>query len=136
MIEDELETFTALVGVFLSKVDCDFAGNFTVWPGSHLILEEYFRQRGPQAMYEGMPEVMHEIALGTPEQIKCSPGDVVFCLAHSATVNLSDNDRYAVYFRISLNNQKEKRWRRLTKFGTAGGGNEFRSLISALPKIL
>lgn len=117
LIEDELETFTALVGVFLTKVDCDFAGNFTVWPGSHLILEEYFRQRGPQAMHEGMPEVITEIESGTPEQIKCSPGDVVFChylLAHSATVNLSDNDRYAVYFRIALNNQKEKRYHRLT----------------------
>lgn len=111
--EDELETFTALVGVFLTNVDRDFAGNFTVWPGSHLLLEDYFRKRGPQAMYEGMPEV----DLGAPEQLRFSAGDVVFChyqLAHCATVNLSDNDRYAVYFRIALNNQKEKRYHRLT----------------------
>ncbi len=95
----EIKPFTLLVGIFLSEVSSEFAGNFTVWPGSHLLLEQHFRQRGPSAMKEGMPQ----IPLGNPEQLLCSPGDVVVChfqLAHAAAVNTSSNDRYAVFFRL------------------------------------
>jgi hypothetical protein len=109
----EIMNFSALIGVFLTEVNREFAGNFTVWPGSHLLLEQHFRQRGPQAIGEGMPR----IELGNPLQLHCSPGDVVFChyqLAHSVTVNLSSNDRYAVYFRIWLNDLGNQRWKRLT----------------------
>ncbi len=96
---DELSPFTMLVGVFLSEVKTEFAGNFTVWSGSHLLLENYFNDKGQQARREGMPQ----ISLGEPKQLLCSPGDVVFChyqLAHAAAVNTSDDDRYAVFFRM------------------------------------
>jgi ectoine hydroxylase-related dioxygenase (phytanoyl-CoA dioxygenase family) len=80
-----------LVGVFLSAVRTEFAGNFTIWPGSHRLIETCFIERGPQAMREGMPKV----ALAEPRQLLCSPGDVVFChyqLAQAAAVNTSDFD--------------------------------------------
>jgi len=95
----EIKPFTILIGIFLSEVSREFAGNFTVWPGSHLLLEQHFRERGPSALTEGMPH----IPLGEPKQLLCSPGDVVLChyqLAHAAAVNVSENDRYAVFFRL------------------------------------
>lgn len=113
VVSEELDSFAVLVGVFLTKADCDYAGNFTVWPGSHLLLEQYFRDRGPQSMYDGMPEV----DFGEPVYVKFSPGDVVlshYQLAHTACVNITDNDRIAIYFRIRFKDQKEKRWHRLT----------------------
>ena len=94
--------FTILVGVFLSEVETEFAGNFTVWPGSHFRVEKYFNERGPRALREGMPD-LPKLGIGDPVQLKGSPGDVVLChyaLAHSAAVNLSDNDRSACFFRL------------------------------------
>jgi Phytanoyl-CoA dioxygenase (PhyH) len=108
-----ISNFTALLGMFLTKVDAEFAGNFTVWPGSHHRLEAHFRNRGPQAMHEGMPQ----IDLGQPTQLFANPGDVVLChyqLAHTAAVNLSDNDRIAIYFRVWLKGIEERRWQLLT----------------------
>ena len=110
---EALQTFTLMVGVFLTAASTEFAGNFTVWPGSHLAMERYFRSRGPRALHEGQPH----IALGAPRQILMASGDVILChysLAHAAAVNVSPNDRIAVYFRLTLDNQAEQRWRRLT----------------------
>lgn len=115
---NELKTFTALLGVFLTEVNVEFAGNFTVWPGSHKLLEKYFAERSKTALSEGMPN----IPLGHPVQLLCKPGDVVLChyqLAHAAAVNASDNDRTAVYFRIWFKDiagphRAAARWRNLT----------------------
>ncbi len=62
--EGTIGNFTALVGVFLSDLPEPFAGNFTVWPGSHRLYETYFREQGPQALLKGMPKV----DLPEPEQ--------------------------------------------------------------------
>lgn len=108
-----ISNFTALLGVFLTKVDAEFAGNFTVWPGSHHRLEAYFRNRGPQAMHEGMPQ----IDLGQPTQLFANPGDIILChyqLAHTAAVNLSAHDRIAIYFRVWLKGIEKRRWELLT----------------------
>jgi ectoine hydroxylase-related dioxygenase (phytanoyl-CoA dioxygenase family) len=122
--ENPISNFTALVGVFLTRVDTEFAGNFTVWPGSHHRLEAYFRNRGPQAMREGMPP----IELGQPVQLLTNPGDIVLChyqLAHAAAVNLSANDRIAIYFRVWLKGIEQRRWELLTNIWDGwriGGG--------------
>lgn len=105
--------FTALVGVFLSPVHRDFSGNFTVWPGSHHILERHFREHGPEALRNGMPAV----PLGEPVQLRAAPGDVVLChyqIAHAAADNLSDTDRYAIYFRLWLKDIDQRRWDLMT----------------------
>ena len=112
---NDLHTFTALVGVFLTEVNVEFAGNFTVWPGSHTLLEQYFKQRGEAALTEGMPT----IPLGAPVQLLCRPGDVVLChyqLAHAAAVNTSADDRIAIFFRVSLKDLAtlRQRWHNLT----------------------
>lgn len=105
--------FTALVGIYLSPVRKEFSGNFTVWPGSHHILEAHFRKYGPEALRNGMPC----IPLGQPVQLMTEPGDVVLChysLAHTAAVNLSAADRYAVYFRLRLKGMRYRRWHLMT----------------------
>lgn len=111
--EGRIYSHTALVGVFLTPTLRAFAGNFTVWPGSHYVYESYFRERGPRAMREPMPAP----GLGRPVQLMCGVGDVVFChyhLGHSAAVNTAEIDRIAVYFRIWLHDLEERRWECLT----------------------
>jgi len=115
---NEIKSFTALLGVFLTEVSAEFAGNFTVWPGSHTLLEKHFATRGKTALSEGMPD----IPLGEPVQLLCKPGDVVFChyeLAHGAAANTSDNDRIAIFFRLWFKsiegpNHADRRWYNLT----------------------
>jgi hypothetical protein len=120
--------FSILVGVFLSEVKAEFAGNFTVWPGSHFLIEKYFNDRGPRALHEGMPD-LPKLGIGEPLQLMGSPGDVVLChyaLAHSAAVNTSSNDRIACFFRLGhteLHDREnpaypEHAWTHLTKIWT------------------
>ncbi|MFT4979348.1 MAG: hypothetical protein ACI8S6_005258 [Myxococcota bacterium] len=108
-----LSNFTALVGVFLSDTPRDFAGNFTVWPGSHRTLEAHFRDRGRRTLREGMPAV----DLGAPEQLMVRRGDVILChyqLGHAAAVNTSAVERRAVFFRLWLKGLPLRRWHYLT----------------------
>ena len=91
--------FAMLVGIFLTRTPHPYAGNFTVWPGSHYLHERYFRERTPEAMKLGMPKV----DVGEPRQLLTDVGDVVLChfqLAHGAVVNTSDTDRVVIYFRV------------------------------------
>lgn len=105
---DSYNNFEMLVGVFLSDVHEHFAGNLTVWPGSHNIIRDYFRYKGTDAVLDGMPEV----DMGVPKQILVNQGDIIFChylLAHSVSSNKTANLRYAVYFRIS--HSKRTSWK-------------------------
>ena len=111
--EGRIYNHTILVGVFLTPVTRPFAGNFTVWPGSHNVYEKYFRERGTQAMSEPPPTPQ----VGEPVQLTCGVGDVVLAhyqLAHAAAVNTSDNDRIAIYFRVWLKKMESDRWHYLT----------------------
>jgi len=106
-------SFTMLAGIVLSDVDGPEAGNLVVWPGSHRVLEAYFRERGPRSLLEGMPKV----ELGTPEPVLARSGDVVLChyqLAHAAGPNTSPHVRYAVYFRLKRRGHDRDPWGSLT----------------------
>jgi hypothetical protein len=92
--------FTALAGVFLNDVEEPFQGNFTVWPGSHRILEAHFRAHGTDELLQGFPRVQ----MPAPRQLTARAGDALLChhqLAHGAAPNLGPNVRYAVFFRLS-----------------------------------
>ena len=111
--EGKIYNHTVTVGVFLTPTTNEFAGNFTVWPGSHYIYERYFRERGPRAMSEPPPNP----EIGQPVQLMCGVGDVVLAhyqLGHTAAVNTSDFDRIAVFFRICLRGVELDRWHYLT----------------------
>jgi hypothetical protein len=113
--------FTALIGIFLSDIPHEFAGNFTVWPGTHLIHSDYFRQHGPQSLLNGMPQV----SLPTPVQITARTGDAILChylLGHCAAGNASPFIRYGIFFRLTHKNQDNWRWETMTNpwLGWAG----------------
>ena len=111
--EGRVYNHTVTVGVFLTNTPRDFAGNFTIWPGSHFVYESYFRQRGPRAMAEPMPG----LEIDGPVQLMCEAGDVVLAhyqLGHAAADNTSDFDRIAVFFRVWLRSVELKKWHYLT----------------------
>jgi hypothetical protein len=107
--EGTIGNFTALVGVFLSDLPEPYAGNFTVWPGTHKIYEDYFRQHGPQSLLDGMPRVQ----MPPPEQFTGKAGDaalVHYQLAHGIAGNGSPNIRYAIFFRLFHVEHDQNHW--------------------------
>ncbi len=113
LTEGRIHSHTATIGVFLTTTPRAFAGNLTVWPGTHQLYERYFRKRGRRALGEPQPRV----ELGAPLQLTCAAGDVVLMhyeLAHTAAVNTSDVDRVAVYFRLHFGDIAAQRWDYLT----------------------
>ena len=92
--------FTLMAVVYLHDLPDVNAGNFTVWPGSHWMIRDYFDRNGPQALKDGMPCLDYE---RDPVVITGKQGDVVLChhlLVHGPSPNTSANIRYAAIFRI------------------------------------
>lgn len=110
-----LSSFTALAGVFLSDVASQDAGNFCVWPGTHRLFSEYFREHGAKALLE--ENKLPPIEMPEPVQITARPGDAViahYLLAHGVAPNVSPDVRYAIFFRVSVPEHKEQRVEVLT----------------------
>ena len=109
----EISNFTALVCVLLSDLPESNAGNFTVWPGSHLKHENHFKEHGADALLAGMPA----IDIGEPSQITGKAGDIViahYLLGHSVAPNVSANIRYAIFFRLQHILHNEQKWESMT----------------------
>jgi Phytanoyl-CoA dioxygenase (PhyH). len=107
--EGTIGNFTLLMGILLSDLPETDAGNFTVWPGTHLQCADYFRKHGAESLLEGMPK----IDWPEPVQITGKEGDVIlahYLLGHSAGHNDSPNIRYAAFFRLIDRRIKEERW--------------------------
>lgn len=96
--------FTALAAVFLSDAASPFAGNFTVWPGSHRELAAYFASDGGAAALAQPDAPFPPVPLaGSPRQLTVNAGDALlahYLLVHGASANLSPQIRYAVFFRL------------------------------------
>jgi Phytanoyl-CoA dioxygenase (PhyH) len=108
-----IRNFTALVGVILSDIPHADMGNLTVWPGSHRQYETAFRERGPQALLEGMPQV----PLADPIQLTGAPGDAVLChyqTGHGIAGNSAPSIRYAIYFRLMHVDHDAVHWECMT----------------------
>jgi hypothetical protein len=108
-----ISSFTALVGIFLSDLPDPFAGNFAVWPGTHLQHAEYFQEAGPESLLKGMPPII----LPEPVQFLGQAGDaalVHYLLAHSIANNLSPNIRYAIFFRLTRVGLADHKWESMT----------------------
>ncbi|MGZ3775829.1 MAG: phytanoyl-CoA dioxygenase family protein, partial [Pseudobdellovibrionaceae bacterium] len=95
-----IKPFIAIAGFFLNDIEQDNAGNFTVWPGTHRQFAKYFEKHGADPELKlGIPPV----DLPEPVQIKAKAGDMILAhyqLAHTATINLTQAIRYAVYIRM------------------------------------
>ncbi len=118
-----LGSFTALLGVFLSDVPGPDSGNFTVWPGSHRVIERHLRDVGTESLLKGggMPDV----PLGEPLQMTGQAGDIVLChyqLAHGIAPNVSPNIRYAIFFRLTHKDHTAHKQEALTQIWTAWPG--------------
>lgn len=106
---DGLETgsyspFTMLIGVSLSDQMTEFAGNFTVFPGSHTILQarckaNMERKSDQHDLINSNPlaaALIDRPDVGPARQLLARAGDAVFAhqkLAHSAGMNFSPNIR-------------------------------------------
>lgn len=101
----EIRNFSLLVGVPLSDVNDSFCGNLVVYPKSHHVTEQFFRQSGFDEVKEQGLAAFSHLPLCKPVQIAAKAGDVIFAhynLAHSIAPNCSPHIRYAVYFRVNL----------------------------------
>ena len=111
--EGEIRNFTALVGIMLSDLPDENAGNLAVWPGTHRTFETYFRERGPESLLHGMPEV----DMPPAQQITGKAGDAVLChyqVAHGIAGNASPHIRYAIYFRLHHVDHAALHWECMT----------------------
>ncbi|HEY4384995.1 MAG TPA: hypothetical protein VGN34_11035 [Ktedonobacteraceae bacterium] len=109
----QINNFTALIGVFLSDIPHDFMGNFSAWPGTHCLYENYFRRHTPQSLLQGMPDV----ELPATQQITAQAGDAVLChyqLAHGIAGNNSAAIRYGIFFRLLHVQHETLRWECMT----------------------
>ncbi len=108
-------SFSALIGVFLTDVNDDNAGNFAVWPGSHLKMQDYFRQHGTQIITdEGRNPPIDQ---GEPLQIKAKAGDAILAhyqLFHGVVGNYAARPRFATFFRVKHPQHDENRLACLT----------------------
>ena len=108
-------SFSALVGVFLTDINDENAGNFTVWPGSHLKMQDYFRQHGTKIITdEGRTP---PIDAGDPLQIQAKAGDAVIAhyqLLHGVAGNYAARPRFATFFRVKHPQHDENRLECLT----------------------
>ena len=98
--------FSLLVACFLSDTPEDGAGQFTVFPGSHLYLSELLKSKGVDALYgESGAAARPDIPGMFPAvQLRVRAGDVCLAhplLAHRVGINFSPYIRHAVFFRVS-----------------------------------
>ena len=113
----ELRSFTMLVGIALSDVTAEYAGNLAVWPGTHRLYEQYFRDNGADILQRGGAEGMPPVVMPQPEQMIARVGDAIlvhYQVAHCATPNVSPHPRYAVYFRLHHVDHRAQRFEALS----------------------
>lgn len=111
--EGAIHNFTLLAGILLSPLHTPYCGNFTVWPGTHLQHERYFRQHGPQSLLDGLPR----ITMPEPVQVTGEPSTLVlahYLLAHAAAPNVSPHVRYALFFRLTHVEHDARKWESMT----------------------
>jgi hypothetical protein len=95
-----IRDFAVFAVILLSDLPGAFAGNFTVWPGSHESIAQYLLENGHERLSDGTPRVA--LPRG-PVQITGAPGDTVlahYLLLHCAAPNHAPDIRYAAIFKL------------------------------------
>ncbi|MEM7530634.1 MAG: phytanoyl-CoA dioxygenase family protein [Chloroflexota bacterium] len=99
----KLHSFTMLVGIALSDVQCEYAGNLAVWPHTHRLFEQYFQEHGTADFRYNPSADMPPVDMPEPVQMIVRAGDAIFAhyqVAHTVAPNVSPHPRYAIYFRL------------------------------------
>ena len=102
--KDDIRNFTMLLGVALSDVTEAWSGNLALWPGSHVLYEQYFKEHGFEILRKGGKEGMPPIEEPEAEQQMAKAGDVFlvhYQIKHGTVTNISPLPRYAIYFRLN-----------------------------------
>ncbi|MEZ5135267.1 MAG: phytanoyl-CoA dioxygenase family protein, partial [Acidimicrobiales bacterium] len=117
--QTEPATFTMLAGIYLDDESEPGRGNLWVWPGSHRVHEELFRERGTDALMDDASMGGHACLLpdapdfGPGRPVLARRGDVVlahYMLAHNQSDNMWSPLRRIVYYRLAAEGHRE-RWR-------------------------
>lgn len=115
--QDRPQSFTMLAAIFLCDESFPDSGNLWVWPGSHLVHQRLFAERGVGAL---LPVSGHTLSVDDPLQLPeprpllARRGDLLlahFLLGHNIGGNLSRRTRRVLYYRLSCAGH-EKRWAR------------------------
>lgn len=101
-------SFTMLAAVFLDDhPPGEDTGNLWVWPGSHLLFQQLFRERGVGALLPVSGEPSHlnpPMPLPERKQVFAQRGDLLlahFLLGHNGGGNVTDRPRRIIYYRLS-----------------------------------
>lgn len=103
----EPRSFTLLAAVYLVDESEPDAGNLWVWPGSHLVHQRLFAERGVGALLpvSGQPTLLHPgVTFAEPTAVFARRGDLLlahFLLGHNIGGNITDVVRRIVYYRLS-----------------------------------
>lgn len=117
--QTEPATFTLLAGVYLGDESTAGRGNLWVWPGSHLVHEGLFRERGVDALLDERSQGGHaglldpDLDLGRGRPVLARRGDVILAhhlLAHNQSGNTQHALRRIVYYRLAATGHRA-RWR-------------------------
>ena len=97
-VNGRVQTFNALVGVYLQQVPEEFCGNLVVFPGSHSLVAQAASDGHTMDLLrrEGMP-ALRELVISKPLQIVAEAGDVLVAhssLPHSVAPNCSSSIRW------------------------------------------
>lgn len=111
-------TFTMLAGVYLGDESDAGRGNLWVWPGSHLVHQQLFRDRGVDVLlgkdsmggHASLLDPAPDFGEGRP--VLAERGDLVlahYLLAHNQSGNVWSPIRKIVYYRLAAEGHRE-RW--------------------------
>jgi hypothetical protein len=115
--KDDIRNFTMLFGVALSDVTQAWSGNLALWPGTHVLYEQYFREHGFEVLRKGGKEGMPSIEEPEAEQQMAKAGDVFlvhYQVKHGTVTNTSPLPRYAIYFRLNHVDHDQQKFEALT----------------------
>jgi hypothetical protein len=103
--DNEVYSFTVLAGVLLSDLPIANGGNFTVWPGTHTVVAQWFQANGTRfeqssVAYAGLGALGHT---SEPRAVCGSAGDLIlshYLLLHGIGAHTGPDIRYTTYFRL------------------------------------
>jgi hypothetical protein len=111
--QDRPDSFTMLAAVFLVDESAPESGNLWVWPGSHLVHQQLFAERGTRALLAHSGHTLSidgRLALAEPHPVLAQRGDLLlahFLLGHNIGGNLSRRTRRILYYRLSCPRHQE-----------------------------
>lgn len=106
--QDPPASFTMLAAILLTDQTDPSSGNLWVWPGSHLVHQNLFRDRGTRVLQRtgGHAAALDPpVPVGEPVPVQGRRGDLVlahFLLGHNKGGNSALHQRRTLYYRLAV----------------------------------